>query len=220
MLVKLGRWDKVAEMARSGMREAKEARYESQLSRNEIAEVAGLAASGDQQAATGLARWYLGHDRIDDAIELARSTDSILAQDAVAQALIAAGRADDAVALLEYRLEHADPDSFAIFSLGSLLEQLGRGWEKYRLLREHARQPGSYAREPAAQIAAGLGDITTLFEQVTRYGDQAAARQLRNLAAKGALCPDEAADLLANGLTPEGEVNRADSHPTQEPRSP
>ncbi len=220
VLVKLGRWDEIAEMARSGMPAAKEAWYESQLSRNEIREVAGLAASGDHEAATGLARWYLGHDLIDDAIELACSTDSILAQDAVAQALVAAGRADDAVALLEYRLEHADPDSFAVFSLGSLLEQLGRGWEKYRLLREHARQPGSHARESAARIAAGLGDITTLFEQVTHYGDQAAARQLRNLAAKGALPPDKAADLLANGLTPEGEIDRADSRPTREPRSP
>lgn len=221
VLVKLERWDGVAEMARSGIREAKEAFYQSQVGSNEVPEVAALAASGDLEAATCLARWYLHHNRIEDAVELARSTKSVLAENAVVQALVAAGRADDAVTLLEYRLEHAGPDdSLAVFSLGSLLEQLGRGWDKYRLLREHARQPDSHAREPTARIAAGLGDIATLFEQVVRYGDREAAWELRDIAAKGALPPDEAAALLANGLTPQGEVNRADSRPTQEPRSP
>jgi tetratricopeptide (TPR) repeat protein len=209
VLVRLERWDEVAEMARGGMSEAREAWYQSQLSRNEIPEVAALAASGDLAAATCLARWYLNHNRIQEAIELARNTRSILAQDAVVQALVAAGRADEAVALLEYRLEHAgSDDSFAIISLGSLLEQLGRGWEKYQVLREHARQPDSWAREPTAEIAAGLGDIGTLFEQVVCYGNRAAARRLRDLAARGALPPDRAADLLANGLTTEGEIDR------------
>jgi tetratricopeptide (TPR) repeat protein len=221
VLVRLGRWDQVAEMARSGMGEAKEAWYKSQLNRNEITKVAELAASGDPDAATWLAPWYLDHDRIDDAIELARGTNSILAQDAVVEALVAAGRADDAVALLQYRVERGDPgDQFAIISLGVLLDQLGRGWEKYRLLREHARQPGSYAREPAARIAASLGDIATLLEQVIRYGNHDAARQLRDLVAKGALSPDKAAALLANGLTPEGEIASADRAAGRKPKLP
>ncbi|MER6831994.1 hypothetical protein ABT352_38810 [Streptosporangium sp. NPDC000563] len=208
VLVRLEQWDEIGDLARGGIREAMAVWFEWRLGGNEITEIAELAVAGNQEAVTYLARWYLDHDRMADAIELVRITDSIVAQNAVVQALVAAGRANDAVALLEYRLEHASPDDrFAIISLGALLDQLGRGWEKYRVLLKHARQPGSLAQEPVARVAAGLNDVATLFEQVVRYGSGAAATQLRELASRGGLPPDQAAALLANGLTPDGEID-------------
>ncbi len=88
------------------------------------------------------------------------------------------------------------------------------------LTRQRDSEPDTEGdHRPGSHLRWGR-DIATLFEQVVRYGDRDAARQLRDLAAKGALPPDEAADLLANGLTPEGEIDRADSRPTPEPRSP
>lgn len=208
VLVQLERWDEISELARSGVPEAKAAWCEWRLGSDGITEVAELVAAGDQEAATYLARWYVEHIQMADAIELARTTDSILAHDVVVQALVADGQGDEAVALLEYRLDHASPDDkFAIISLGALLDQLGRGWEKYRVLREHTRQPGSMAQEPTARIAAGLGDVAVLFEQVVRYGNTAAATRLRELARNGGLPPDQAAALLTNGLTSDGEID-------------